>query len=320
MIENRYWHELDESFSPLGFGAWQIAGNYEKSGRPAGWGKIDEKNVIGLIHEFLDSGLRLIDTAQSYGNGRSESLIGKALSTSSLQHRCILCTKFSLEGRQLNKYNFETKLNSSLTRLKRDYIDILLLHSPPDDIDWSKFNFDPILKAIKSGKIRTFGISARGLQGALNFLHSSVGSCVEWSMNLTERRPPEALFPLLEAKKFNFIARSPLARGILTRKRALKPLLDFKRTDFRSTLSPDWIQWAHGLSQTFHARLQKKENLEDVALLYLLAYKSVSAIIPGIRSMDQLLQLKRLKEHLPLRRSEISDLVSDTDSFFPKWD
>ena len=185
MSFRRFWHSLKQSVNPVGFGCWQLSGNYSIDGRPQGWGEISEKEAIRLVEIALEKGIQFFDTAQAYGHGRSEIVLGKALRASSRNKNAVICTKiaFPSEDNRSSDQIFGSKLEKSLRNLNREAIDVLLIHGPPDDLDWHDFDSRPLERALRSGKIRSFGVSARSIIGAKKFLESDVGHCLEWSFS-----------------------------------------------------------------------------------------------------------------------------------------
>lgn len=320
-FQHRNWYGLDQKIPILGFGAWQLAGPLEKQSKAHGFPPLEGCSAEQLVHQFLSEGFRFFDTAQAYGNGLSESLLGKALRTSSVGTEAIICTKVSLDGEDgVSRKSLFEKLDESLSRLKKDVIDVLLIHSPPVTINWKSFDFDPFLRAQESGKIRTFGISARTLSCAQKFLDAGEGTCIEWSMNLTERRPAEELLPKIEKLGCNFIARSPLARGFLTSRRAHEERPSFSSDDFRSSLDPDWVAWVHAQSKLLGSRVSDLGlSLEMASLLYLMRAPGVSAVIPGLRSLKQLEVLKEASKEFADDRMDFDVLTQGVPQTYPAW-
>ena len=321
MVPHRFWHSLNQSVNPVGFGCWQLSGRYSIGGKPQGWGEISEKSATRLVEAALEKGIQFFDTAQEYGHGRSEIVLGKALKTSARGKHAVICTKISLPGEN-NRFSdeiFNGKLEISLRNLRRETIDVLLIHSPPDDLDWR--DFDPALfeKALRAGKIRSFGVSARSIAGAKNFLECNIGRCLEWSFSLLERRPITELFPTIRKRKIDFIARSPLARGILAEKAMRREKILFPEDDFRSSLSYEWLSWAQRSAKKIKAKTQLDGSLSKFALQFCLSFDEVSAVIPGVRGLVHVEKLAELMKSGPLLVEQIDAVSEAIDLCFPQW-
>ncbi|RMF22924.1 MAG: aldo/keto reductase, partial [Bacteroidetes bacterium] len=131
----------------LGVGTWQIGGVTTWGGRPTGWGPTDPDEALQALRYALERGFNFFDTADAYGRGRSEELLGRAIRESGVE-QVVVCTKFGSReddrGRFFLDFSpawLQSAVESSLRRLGRERLDILLLHSPPDDFDWE--NYDP---------------------------------------------------------------------------------------------------------------------------------------------------------------------------------
>ena len=121
MNKERVWHGLNQRINPVGFGCWQLAGEYYVEGKPQGWGRMGSQNAIKLVEYALSVGIQLFDTAQGYGNGRSEKLVGKALKNSREANNAVICTKISFEEDHYLSFNeniLRNKLESSLRNLQ----------------------------------------------------------------------------------------------------------------------------------------------------------------------------------------------------------
>ena len=321
-MEAKYWYGIDRTINPLGFGCWQLAGEYFVNNAPQGWGKIDEKAAEKLVKTAIENGIEFFDTAAGYGNGKSEEILGKAIDSSSKKYATTVCTKIELTDFEIKTLQFEEnfleKVEKSLTRLKRERIEILLLHNPPDNLDWQNFDQNLLNSLQKQGKIGTFGVSCKSITGAKNVVEANFGTCIEWVFNLLERRPIAQLFPLLGNAKMNFIARSPLSRGLFSAKYLQqKPV--FAANDFRSTLPEDWLEWTINSMKNLNLSFEQIENFSNIALNYCLNFKEVSAVIPGIKHFNQLLEYLKLKENDFLKEDFVKNLHKSTDECFPKW-
>jgi aryl-alcohol dehydrogenase-like predicted oxidoreductase len=313
-LEPRHWYGLGRSCSPVGFGCWQLAGRYEVAGKPHGWSDIGAAAAVDLIHFALDRGIRFFDTAAGYGEGRSESLLGEALASSPSGKDAIVCTKVALPSDGATGALTE-EVERSLHRLRRDHIDILLLHGPPDATDWHAFDRSALDGLQAAGKIRSYGVSSRSLAGAERVLEAGFGSCIEWAFHLLERRPVTALFPRLAAARMNFIARSPLSRGLLTRRASAA----FPATDFRSTLPRDWMEWSAAAAARLTPLGEGAGGLGTMALRYCLSFPQVSAAIPGMHRRAQVEDLLAAAAAGPLDTAILAQIGDLAEPCYPPW-
>lgn len=322
-MKTRYWHGLGRFANPAGFGCWQLAGRYRVDGKPHGWSEITGADAVRLVHRALDHGIRFFDTAAGYGAGRSERLLGRALASSPFGSDAIVCTKAALSEEEVGAARagpqLAARVEGSLRRLGRGHVDLLLLHGPPDDTDWPNFDRS-VLEALKaSGKILAFGVSSQSLSGAERVLDAGFGTCIEWSFSLLERRPARSLFPRLGAARMDFIARSPLARGLLTPAGGARDASGFSPDDFRSTLPTDWIAWAARSARGMLGRNDLADGLARTALRYCLSYDEVTAVIPGMHRGDQVEDLVRAAEAGRLAPDLLARLTAGIDECYPPW-
>lgn len=317
-MKKRFWTGINKETNPLGFGCWQISGTHTQNNLPNGWGDITENQAIDLLCYAMENGIDFFDTAQGYNYGKSEQLLGEAIKES--KKDIVICTKVSLtEEEIIDKkigVNYKKRVVQSLENLKLPYIDILLIHNPPDDINWKEFNYDILDELANEKTIGTYGVSSKGLNGAINVIENNVGSTLEWVFNIFERRPIKDLFPIIERNKMNFIARSPLSRGLINPK-YLKNEPFFDSNDFRSTLPQEWIDWAIGSLKIFQNNGISETEIIKKAVLFCLQFNQVNATILGIKSKDQ------LNEYLSIR-NEIDfgfdfSLFENISEFYPKW-
>ena len=315
----RYWYGLDKWISPLGLGCWQLGGEHELLGKPNGWGPVDEAEAIALIAAALDNGIRLFDTAIGYGDGRSETLLGLALERSRVGGEATICTKAPLSpGQEAIDDRFLDHVRASADRLRRERIDILLIHNPPGGIDWSRFDRSPLERLQAEGRIGTFGVSTRTLNDAVHVMGARFGTCVEWVYGPLERRPARDLFPGLQEARMNFIARSPLSRGYFSEALYRRPA-SFPTNDFRSTLPAEWIDWVRGSIDALGLAEQDIDRLSHLALLYCLRSPEVTAIIPGMKRIEHLQDYVRMADGPGLPPGFHALLEERTAPCFPGW-
>ncbi|HZG09353.1 MAG TPA: aldo/keto reductase [Allosphingosinicella sp.] len=321
-MERRYWYGLDREVAAAGFGCWQLAGQHEIDGKPHGFGDIAARDAVSLVHVALDRGVRFFDTAAAYGDGRSEALLGEALASSQVGQEAVVCTKIALrpedEAAGRAGPGLTELVEQALGRLRRTHIDILLLHGPADATDWCAFDRSVLDGLRSSGKILAYGVSSRSLAGAERVLDANFGSCIEWAFNLIERRPAARLFPRLSEARMNFIARSPLSRGMIPRGQGRPDSRIFPETDFRSTLPEDWIRWA-AVSAGKLQPLAHPDTLAVFALRYCLSYPEVSAVIPGIHQRWQIEDLLAAAVAGRLEAAALASISEAADECYPLW-
>jgi aryl-alcohol dehydrogenase-like predicted oxidoreductase len=320
MINKKYWYDLDYETNSIGFGCWQIAGSHSLNDKPHGWGQVSENDAISLLTKALSLGIDFYDTAQGYNDGRSEYLLGKAMKKAKV--RPLVCTKIALSKNEIcnNALNeqFIQKVEKSLTRLQVDRIDVLLIHNPPDSIDWSFFDHNILTKLKKDGKIGSFGISSSSISGAKNAIHASFGSTIEWVFNVFERRPEKELFPLLSEKKINYIARSPLSRGLINAK-YINHNTDFGSNDFRSTLPIDWIDWVIKQLRKMNNNGVHSSDLISFAVNYYTKFSEVTSTIVGIKTIGQLSIIEDIMNSKNNKEYDNQITFKDIPDCFPKW-
>ncbi len=209
--------------SALGLGCWAIGGPFILGGLPDGWGSVDDRESIQALHAAFDLGVNFVDTADAYGVGHSEQVVGQAVA--GRRSSVVISTKFGYFGNEstktlcgvnLNPDYAERACDASLKRLNTDYIDLYLLHVG----DISLGQIGPILDAldrlVEKGKIRTYGWSTDLTDGAAAFARRPNCSAIEHDMNVFIDAPE--MVKLCEANHLASVNRMPLAMGMLTGK------------------------------------------------------------------------------------------------------
>lgn len=209
--------------SALGLGCWAIGGPFFLYDKPDGWGDIDDDESIRAIRKALELGINFFDTADAYGVGHSEEVLGKAISGN--RSNVVISTKFGFFGSEATKTlhgvnirpdYIERACDASLRRLNTDYIDVYLLH------EWSiqVADVEPILmtldKLVEKGKIRTYGWSTDLVEGAMLFNERANCSVIQCCLNVLQDAPKMVSF--CEKNNLACMNRSPLAMGFLTGK------------------------------------------------------------------------------------------------------
>lgn len=292
----------------LGIGTWQLGGPNYVGDKPTGWGAVDEAEAVRAVRRALHEGIRFIDTADSYGAGQAETIVGQALSTFSNSGTLAVevCTKFGnrrdATGQTVQDYSpvyLAEAVDASLRRLQLDTLDILLLHSPPDAFDWSSYEAGPFDALVRSGKIRAYGVSSRSVYGAKRVMDAGFGSVLEVIYNALDRRAETILWQEPAAANYRFIARVPLASGFLkTTYLAQDPV--FPSDQYRHYLPDRDRQWLLAGSRQLAFLDELEGGISASALRFCLSHPAVSVVIPGVRSDEQVMSHVRAAQLGPL--------------------
>ena len=298
--------------SEIGFGAWAIGGNAVVGGTPIGWGVADDNTSVAAIRKAMDVGINFFDTADFYGLGHSEELIGKEMGKNK---EMLIATKVghrAIEDAIRLDYSQEYIIEAcekSLRRLKRDYIDLYQLHSAR----LAHFENEKCIEAMellqKQGKIRHWGLSLNTFEPnaeADYLMERNKGESFQLVFNLINQKA----LPLMKAAKekgFGLIARMPLQFGLLTGKFSEEAV--FAKDDHRSfRLTKEIIGKTNEILETKVWPLCKKYNTSKtgLALSFILAFEEVSTIIPGIRTPQH--ALDNTKDIIQLDTADVERL------------
>ena len=222
----RRFDHTDVDVSEIGFGAWAIG---------ADWGKVDDSQSEATLNEALDRGITFIDTADVYGDGRSERLIGKVLADRK-GPRPFVATKAGAPLRSLGPAGYDRahllpSIERSLSNLRTDCLDLLQLHCPPSAVYYAPEVFEALDRIVKDGKIRNYGVSVERVEDAIKAIEFPGVKSVQIIFNMFRRRPAELFFKLAEERNVAIIVRVPLASGLLTGK--FKRDTHFEASDHR---------------------------------------------------------------------------------------
>ena len=231
--------------SALGLGCWAIGGPFIYNGLQDGWGEVDDGESIKAIHAAFDLGVNFLDTADAYGVGHSEEVVGRAVADR--RQDAVLCTKFgnfgnestkTLHGVNLSPDYIERACEASLRRLHTDYIDLYLLHVW--EVGFSEI--DPVCDALDrlvgKGKIRSYGWSTDLVGGAAIFAKRPNCTAVENIVNVFDDAPE--MLQLCKEQNLASINRAPLAMGLLSGKFQSNSLLP--SSDVRGAGHP-WVRY-----------------------------------------------------------------------------
>ncbi|WP_027685154.1 aldo/keto reductase [Rhizobium leguminosarum] len=276
----------------VGFGAWQIGGS---------WGDISEADGRAALNAALDAGMTFIDTADVYGDGRSEKIIADVLKTRGGE-RPMVATK---AGRRLNphvaegytKANLEGFIDRSLTNLAVDSLDLVQLHCPPREVLYQPEVFGGLNALQKAGKIKGYGVSVEKVEDGLKAIEYPGVVSIQIIYNIFRQRPDHLFFQEARRRNVAIIARVPLASGLLSGKitRDTHFASDDHRNFNRNGEAFDVGETFAGVP--FEVGLQAVEEVRKLvpegatmaafALRWILMSDAVTVVIPGARNAEQ---------------------------------
>jgi aryl-alcohol dehydrogenase-like predicted oxidoreductase len=281
--------------SEISFGAWAIGG---------AWGDVSDEDSLRALHRAVDRGVNFIDTADVYGDGRSERLIAR-LKSERPRDQVIVATK---AGRRLprqtvegySRENLTAFVDRSLKNLNTGALDLLQLHCPPTDLYLRPDVFGILNDLVKAGKVRFYGVSVEKLDEAMSAIerYPNVQS-VQIIFNLFRPRPAEVFLPRAKEKKVGVLARVPLASGLLSGKMsrdtqfAADDHRNFNRVGQAFDAGETFSGLGSHLDDAFAAVEELKklvppgETLASFALRWILMHGGVTCAIPGAKRPDQ---------------------------------
>jgi len=291
-MKTRVLGKTGATISEIGFGAWQIGGS---------WGDVSEADGKRALNAALDAGVTFVDTADVYGDGRSEKIIAAVLKERG-GDRPFVATK---AGRRLNPHvtegytgeNIEAFIDRSLANLGVETLDLVQLHCPPTEVYYRPELFGALDRLVAKGKIRHYGVSVEKVEEALKAIEYPGVATVQIIYNIFRQRPHELFFTEAQKKNVGVIVRVPLASGLLSGKitRETAFAADDHRNFNRHGEAFDVGETFAGVP--FEAALEAVEQLRPLvpegvpmaqfALSWILEQQGVSVVIPGARNEAQ---------------------------------
>jgi len=278
--------------SEISFGAWAIGGT---------WGAVDDVDSMAALHAAIDAGVNFIDTADVYGDGRSERLVAR-LRRERPNDAIVIATK---AGRRLpsqtvdgySRENLNAWVDRSLRNLETDAIDLLQLHCPPSGLYDRPEVFGILDDLVAAGKVRFYGVSVEKVDDALKAIRYPNMQTVQIIFNMLRLKPAERFFAAAKAAGAGIIARVPLASGLLTGK--LSYASTFAADDHRSfnregqafdkgeTFSGVPFDVALDAVAAIGALTPDGASLAQFALRWILMHEAVTCAIPGAKTVAQ---------------------------------
>ena len=297
--------------SVIGFGAWAIGGS---------WGTVDDAESVRALHASVDAGANFIDTADVYGDGRSERLVGQ-LRRERPRDTIWIATK---AGRRLpaqtpdgySRANLQAWVERSLSNLRVDAIDLLQLHCPHPHVYDRPDVFGALDDLVRDGKLRYYGVSVETCEEALRAMRYPNVQSVQIIFNMFRRKPAERVFPEASRRQVGVLARVPLASGLLTGKldRASTFAADdhrqFNRNgeEFDKGETFSGVPFAVGLDAVDRLRslVPGEATMAQWALRWVLMEDSVTCVIPGARTVAQARENAAAADLAPFSASDMA--------------
>ena len=276
--------------SEIGFGAWAIGG---------AWGETDDEESMAALHAAVDAGVTFFDTADVYGDGRSERLLARLLRERN--ERLVVATKFGRRVEQdpaLFTYeNLRGWLERSRENLGVEAVDLVQLHCPPPDTFYLPEVHEACSRLVQEGLARSYGVSVEKVEEALKAIEYDGVATIQLIFNMLRQRPAELFFDQARRRDVGVIVRVPLASGLLTGKfdRNSTFASDDHRAynrqgeEFDRGETFSGVEYEVGLEVVEELRplVPPDATLAQLALRWILTFDAVSTVIPGAKTPEQ---------------------------------
>lgn len=291
-MEARTFGSTGPEVSEVGIGTWALG---------ADWGAVDDRESVAALHAALDAGMTFIDTADVYGDGRSERLIADVLKERG-DPRPFVATKLGrrLPSQQVSGYtlaNMTDWVERSLRNLAVDTLDLVQLHCPPTALYYEPQVFEDLDRLVAAGKIRRYGVSVEKVEEALKAIEFPGVASVQIIFNMVRQRPIDLFFERARRRGIAILARVPLASGLLSGK--FGPDSRFEPSDHRNfnrhgeafdvgeTFSG--LPYENGLAAVEELRplVPPGFTMAQLALRWILQHDAVTVVIPGAKNERQ---------------------------------
>lgn len=305
--------------SEISFGAWAIG---------ADWGAVDDQDSLAALHRAVDLGVNFIDTADVYGDGRSEQLIARV--RKERPEKLVVATK---AGRRLsphtadgyNAQNLTRFVERSLRNLETDCLDLVQLHCPPTEVYYRPEVFGALDDLVQAGKIRYYGVSVEKVEEALKAIEYPGVQTVQIIFNMFRHRPAGLFFHEAQRRQVGILARVPLASGLLTGKMTRQTT--FPENDHRNynrygqafdrgeTFSGVDFETGLQAAEELKAMVPPGATMAQLALRWILMFDAVSCAIPGAKRPDQAEDNVRAADLPPLTEAQMAKVREVYDKY-----
>ena len=293
-MQKRTLGRTGRTVSVIGLGTWQLGGD---------WGAVSDADAIAVLAASVDAGVTFLDTADVYGDGRSERLIGQFLARDVLGAEVTVATKMGRRVEQVPENyvlaNFREWTDRSRRNLGMDTLDLVQLHCPPSAVFDSGEVYDALDTLVDEGVMANYGVSVETCAQALAAIAHPGIATVQIILNAFRLKPLDQVLPAARAAGVGIIARVPLASGLLTGKYTRQTVFaendhrnfnrDGSHFDVGETFSGVDFEVGLQAATEFAALAPVGLTPAQAALAWVAQTDGVSAVIPGARSVAQAL-------------------------------
>jgi aryl-alcohol dehydrogenase-like predicted oxidoreductase len=310
-LEKRILGKSGIAVTTIGLGLWAIGGD--------AWGATDDRESLATIDAALDAGINFFDTADVYGAGHSEELLGRAMHG---RRDCfVVATKIGWQNfddaQQRTAYDSVAKLvagvESNLRRLQTDYVDVIQSHINFRDPTMEIF-VEGFQRLEAEGKVRAYGVSTSDFEYLKAFNADGRCATLQVDYSILNRTPEADIFPYCQEENIGILVRGPLAMGILAGK--FKPETRFGAGDWRARWQDDPEErqiYLHDLEKVERLRpLAHGRSLAQLALQFVLAHPAVTLAIPGAKTVAQFRDNLETLSLPPLTEGELAEIDAVT--------
>jgi aryl-alcohol dehydrogenase-like predicted oxidoreductase len=306
-MERRRAQRLDRELSVVGLGTWQLG---------ADWGEVSPDDARATLDAAVDAGITFFDTADVYGDGRSEQFCGELLR----RHPDVfVATKMGRRVEQVpanyNRENFLAWNDRSLAKLAVDQLDLVQLHCPPDEVYDNDAVFDALDGMVRAHRIRAYGVSVETSAQALSAIARPGVASVQIILNCFRLKPLDAVLPAAREAGVGIIARVPLASGLLSGRydeNTTFPANDHRTYnrhgdafDVGETFAGVPFEVGLKAARELAELVDPGSTLAQFALRWVIDQPGVSSVIPGARNAEQVRANAAAAALAPLREQQL---------------
>ena len=294
-MEERILGRTERPVSVVGLGTWQLGGN---------WGEVSDEEALAVLEGAVEAGITFFDTADVYGDGRSEQLIGRFMN----DNPDLVLTVATKMGRRVDQVpenytlaNFRAWVDRSRFNLGVDRLDLVQLHCPPSAVYSADAVYDALDELVHDGKIAAYGVSVETTDEALTAISRRGTATVQIILNAFRHKPLEYVLPAAQQAGVGIIARVPLASGLLSGRYTTSTTFadNDHRTFNRGGQSFDvgetfsgvdfeqGVAAAQAFSELVWNRFKGDVTPAQAALAWIIQTEGVTSVIPGARSVEQ---------------------------------